>query len=408
MDKKVTVDYEENGHKREKIYHLIRHIDLLKEGRVGALDLEQQEYVDVVVESQMRPLLLHLQKNFTAYDLRNVINLGVYPVRVYELLKQYESIGRRTLQIDDMKKMFNLTEEYPKFSNFSQKVIEPAIKDINKHTDVKIIKVEKVKDGKKVVALEFIFERKSVEEIKFARKDLPKEKSRNLTLFEYIEETDEVEFVDAVIVEEPILEIEPIQSEQDRLFMQFQQVVVGELGVSPTVFMAELSNYGEETIQQAIRVTQRAVKEGKAKNSAAFFMEALRKGFIDPQEVKAQKKALEEEIKAHNQKIEKRIEEIEDIKVKALNDKIRALTTVRPEITEEVIVSIKNNDSYQKLVALKEKALGRELIIEDFRADKMLRGILKTEIMQAYKSDFVFITDSYDPQIETLKKQLRK
>ena len=123
MNQKVTVGYEENGHKREKIYHLIRHIDLLKEGRAGASanDLEQQEYVDVVIESQMRPLLLDLQKNFTSYDLWNIVNLGVYSVRVFELLKQYQSIGHRTLYIDNMKRMFNLMMNTQDFQIFIKK-----------------------------------------------------------------------------------------------------------------------------------------------------------------------------------------------------------------------------------------------------------------------------------------------
>jgi plasmid replication initiation protein len=401
MDKKVTVDYEENGHKREKIYHLIRHIDLLKEGRVGASDIEQQEYVDVVVESQMRPLLLHLQKNFTAYDLRNVVNLGVYPVRMYELLKQYESIGRRVLQIDDMKKMFNLTEEYPKFSNFSQKVIEPAIKDINKHTDVKILKVEKIKEGKKVVALEFLFGKKSPEEVKFARKDLPKIPTKNLTLFEYVEE-DTVVYTDAIV---ETVENVPQQSDSDRLFEQFYSVVIGEFGVSPTVFINELNGRVEAEISQAVRVTQRAVKEGKAKNSAAFFIDALRKGFTDPQEVKAQKQAKAADIKAYNQTIQDLIQEVEKTKIKAKNDKIRILTTIRPELTEEVIAFIKVN--YQKIIAIKEQNAGRKLIIEDFREDVMLRDIFKEEIVKMHQSDFNAILENYDKQILDLESKLK-
>ncbi len=401
MDKKVTVDYEENGHKREKIYHLIRHIDLLKEGRVGASDIEQQEYVDVVVESQMRPLLLHLQKNFTAYDLRNVVNLGVYPVRVYELLKQYESIGRRTLQIDDMKKMFNLTEEYPKFSNFSQKVIEPAIKDINKHTDVKILKVDKIKSGKKVVALEFFFGRKSPEEIKFARKDLPKIPTKNLTLFEYVED-ETVVYTEAVVVS---TENEQQQSTENQLFAQFYAVVVAGFGVSPTVFMAELKGRVEAEISQAVRVTERAIKDGKAKSSAAFFIDALRKGFTDPQEIKAKKQSQTAEIKAHNQKVQAIIQEIDEIKIKAKNDKIRVLTSIRPELTDEVIASIKVN--YPKIISLKEQNANRLMLIDDFRQDRVLRDLFKEEIIKMYQTDFNMILESYDQQILELKAQLK-
>jgi Initiator Replication protein len=392
MDKKVTVDYEENGHKREKIYHLIRHIDLLKEGRVGASDIEQQEYVDVVVESQMRPLLLHLQKNFTAYDLRNIVNLGVYPVRVYELLKQYETFGKRLLLIDDVKKMFHLTMEYPKFSNFYQ------------YTDIKITKVEKIKEGKKIVALKFFFEKKASDEIKFARKDLPKEKQPAKNLFDTFEEIG-TEY--SPVLNSDIEKTDTTQNETDRLFTLFHQVVVRDFGVSPSVFLAELPAQSEESILQAVRVTQRAISNKKANNSAAFFIDALRKGFTDPQEVKTQKKAQQAEIKAHNDNIMQRIAEITDIKLQAINDKIRALTTANPDITTTTINDIRTNQYYAKIIAMREKESGITLTVQDFRDDKVLRTIFKEEIVKASKSEFIDIEEGYNKQIELLKKQLR-
>lgn len=404
MKQTVMIDYEENGVKRQKIYHLIRQVDILKEGQgLSASKQERQEYIDVVVESQMRPFLLELQRNFTAYDLRNVVNLSVYPIRIYELLKQYESIGHRLLYIDEMKKMFELEKEYPMFSNFYQKVIHPAIEEINKHTDIKILNIEKYKEGKKVIGLEFYFKRKSDDEIQHLREELNIQPKKELTLFQYADETEEIEYEEIPETKEA-----PNHAEKDKLFMQFQQVVVQEFGVSPTVFITELGNHTELQINQAIRVTQRAIKEGKAKNSAAFFIDALRKGFTDPQEEKAKKRVVEDEKKVHNEKIEKTIKEIEEIKNQALNDKIRALTTVNPKITDEAIEALKEDEIFKKAILRKEKSLGRELVIEDFREDVMLRGGVKNQIMKQYESDFILISDSYDKQINDLKKQLLK
>ena len=413
MNQKVTVDYEDNGHKREKIYHLIRHIDLLKEGRVGASasDLEQQEYVDIVIESQMRPLLLDLQKNFTSYDLWNIINLSVYSVRVFELLKQYQSIGHRTLYIDNMKRMFNLTNEYPRFSNFYQKVIEPAVREINKHTELMVMKVDKIKEGKKVVALTFTFKRKTSEEIRLIRKELPKSKQSNLTLFDNNEYDDNysAETIEKAELGEIIEFTEVVnQSEQDQLFMKFQTVVVADFGVSPTVFMSELLKHDEVEIEQAVRVTQHAIKDGKAKNSAAFFVEALRQGFTNPQETKMQKKVLQTEIEAHNIDTKGKISEIEQIILKAINDKIRDLIAVRPEITLEIIASIKLNNKYEKIIEAKEITLNRPLTTDDFRDDKALRDIWKDEMIKTYWTvEFEGIVSSYKTEIESLRNQLR-
>jgi len=168
MAKSFFISYEEGGIKREKQYHVLREIDYLEEGQEGKA-YENQEFIDVTVESKMRPLLLQLQKNFTAYDLRNIVRLGVYPVRVYELLKQYEKIGTRTLEVEEMKTMFEVTERYRLFADFFRWVIKPAVKEINKHTDLTISKVEKLKRGRKVAALRFIFHVKERDELKLIR-----------------------------------------------------------------------------------------------------------------------------------------------------------------------------------------------------------------------------------------------
>ena len=95
------------------------------------------------------------------------------------------------------------------------------------------------------------------------------------TLFDGMQEpdmenvTEEVEEVDEVV--EPINEEQTIK---DTIFLSFQAVVVGEFGVSPTVFLSELGGCTQEQVSQAVSVTERAKKEGKVKNRSGFFIEA--------------------------------------------------------------------------------------------------------------------------------------
>ena len=72
MGKSFFVSYEKEGATREQQYHILRKIDYLQEGQRQTQ--ENQEYIDVTVEQEMRPFLLELQKNFTTYDLQNIIN----------------------------------------------------------------------------------------------------------------------------------------------------------------------------------------------------------------------------------------------------------------------------------------------------------------------------------------------
>ena len=44
-------------------------------------------------------------------DFQLVTRRNAYAIRIYELLKQYETIGERTLEFDEMKRMFELEKE---------------------------------------------------------------------------------------------------------------------------------------------------------------------------------------------------------------------------------------------------------------------------------------------------------
>jgi plasmid replication initiation protein len=394
MKKPLFANYEINGQYREKQYHIIRSIDYLDGNMQQTEDAKKNgEYIDVTIDPDMKPLLLQLreQGGFTFYEMNNVVKLGVYPLRIYELLKQYQRFGKRTFEIEELKVMFELTNEYPLFANFYQRVIEPAVKEINEHTDLFITNIEKIKKGKKVTALAFQYHIKPKEKSAITPPDL---------------------FSQMTIVEEEIETYETLetqtqtQAESDRLFRLFQEVVVGDFGVSPTVFITALGTHNEEQINQAIRVTLGAIKEGKAKNSAAFFVDALRKGFTNPQEEKSKKKTAQAAKIAHNEQILKKINDIEEIKNQAMNDKIRALTTVNPEITEEAIAILHQKETYQKIIARKEKEVGRTLCIDDFREDVVLRNGVKMEIMQRFEGEFEVITASYEKQIVALKQQI--
>jgi plasmid replication initiation protein len=310
MRKTVRTSYSLNGVAREQERNLISTIDYLSEGQTG---VENHEYIDVVVHEEMKPFLLQLSKNFTAYDLRNVAQLGVYSIRLYELLKQYESIGSRTLKVDEMKTMFELNTEYPKYNDFYRWVIKPSEAEINKHTDLSILEIEKLKEGRKVVALRFKFRAKTQQELTKLRGNPFQE-----TLFDGLpapqiieiseEETEYVEVVeiDKKAAEEKIVmpkfleetKIETTTTEstaQDKLIFELSPVVVTKFGVSFKVFMGLIEQYTEGEIRQAVQVTEKAVQIGKVENIAGFFVEAVRAKYSDP---KQKKKQVETEQKA--------------------------------------------------------------------------------------------------------------
>ena len=105
----------------------------------------------------LEPYLLNLKETYTKYRLGYVINFkSEYSFRFYEIMKQYESIAERTITIEEIKDLLMIDKDkYTKYSHLKAKVIQKAIEEINKYSDIKINLEKEEKEGKKVEGLVF-------------------------------------------------------------------------------------------------------------------------------------------------------------------------------------------------------------------------------------------------------------
>jgi plasmid replication initiation protein len=115
-------------------------------------------------DDDLMPYLLQLKKRFTRYQLKNILYLkSKYSIRIYELLKQYESIGKREFELQKLKKMLFIENQYNRIYDLERFVLSPAKEEINKYTDI-LIDYEKQKQGRKVTGLIFAIESKDKQE----------------------------------------------------------------------------------------------------------------------------------------------------------------------------------------------------------------------------------------------------
>ena len=71
-------------------------------------------------------------------------------------MKQYETIGERTITIEEIKDLLMIdSDKYTKYSHLKAKVIQKAIEEINRYSDIKVELQKEEKEGKKVVGLVF-------------------------------------------------------------------------------------------------------------------------------------------------------------------------------------------------------------------------------------------------------------
>ena len=129
----------------------------------------KEAIVEVEFSQKLMPYLIELKEKFTIYNLANVMPLkSNYSIRLFELLKQYEKIKKRTINLEELRQMVGTTEinkngeiikeDYPLYGHFKSRVILPAQKELKQKAEI-YFNFQEIKQGRKVVAIEFeIFE----------------------------------------------------------------------------------------------------------------------------------------------------------------------------------------------------------------------------------------------------------
>lgn len=115
--------------------------------------------ITIILDDDMKPYLLNLKKNYTQIPLRDILSMkSKYSIMLYELLKSYSFVknGRMRFEAQDLLERLDcLSPAFcSNFSNFRTKVIEKALTDINKYTEIKV-EAEYVKEKGRYVAVIF-------------------------------------------------------------------------------------------------------------------------------------------------------------------------------------------------------------------------------------------------------------
>ena len=120
----------------------------------GAVYEEGLGLITIRFAQDITPYLSDLTKNFTKYKLNNILLFkSGYSVRIYELLMRWQG-STHTAEIDWLKEKFELQGKYTRLLNFKARVIDPAIKEINDHSDVAVSYTD-VKRGRTVTGFKF-------------------------------------------------------------------------------------------------------------------------------------------------------------------------------------------------------------------------------------------------------------
>lgn len=193
---------------------------------------------------ELAPFLLNLVGKYTLYELGRILRMSSnYAIRLYEILKQYQRFGNRTVSLepalttvhnwDNFPKIMGYNpESYSRFANLNQRVLKPAIEQVQRFTEFKKLEFKKIKINRRTVALEFAW--KSVDTLE----DLPDH---------------------------------PLYGD------------VRGLGVTDKVCRDIFANYDEDKIVRNLALTKKGHREKRIDNPAAYFVTAMKEDYANPQ-----------------------------------------------------------------------------------------------------------------------------
>lgn len=139
---------------KEKIVRWIDDLTIEKNGR--------KSKITMCLDPSMKPYLICLRANYTTISLHSIIRMkSAYGIMLYLILKGYcySKISTSvTFELQDIRERLDcLTKAYDKFSNIRSRVLEPALKDLNTYSELKV-SCSYVKAGQTITHITFTIE----------------------------------------------------------------------------------------------------------------------------------------------------------------------------------------------------------------------------------------------------------
>ena len=163
------------GHMKEVTRRLLRQVvesplekpgynqfQLFKECTVSQ-DESGDWYVEIDASDKALPLMFEFKNRYFTYQLWNALRLkSSNQIRMYEILKQYQTVGYRILTVQDLKALLGIEEkEYSRYGDFNNRVLKACQQALAEHTDINFTYEPHGKRGKggKILSIKFTIEK---------------------------------------------------------------------------------------------------------------------------------------------------------------------------------------------------------------------------------------------------------
>lgn len=105
------------------------------------------------------PYLAQVKQKFVLYNIKAISNFGsLYTTRFYELMQEFKETGWMLKSVDQLREAFAVGDKFKLYGHFKTKTFAHACQEINNNYDMNL-RFEEIKEGRKVVAVKFFFEK---------------------------------------------------------------------------------------------------------------------------------------------------------------------------------------------------------------------------------------------------------
>lgn len=118
----------------------------------------EEWFMEINASDDALPLMFNFKSHYFKYELWNALRLkSANQIRMYEILKQYEKVGRRELTINELRELLGIEKnEYSRFERFRVRVLDSCQQALAESTDI-CYTYERGKTGKGGKWLTIIF-----------------------------------------------------------------------------------------------------------------------------------------------------------------------------------------------------------------------------------------------------------
>ena len=250
-----------------------------------SIDIETYQNLfslEINIHPKFQSLLL--KSNAKSFDLLQLPFLNMSTShRLYLLLLQniHRNLNSFSISLEKLKVLLAISGKYSLYANFKIKILEEAQKRLLHEADVRFDFGE-IKTGKRVTALRFRIEHNPL-----------------LPIFE----TDREEVLIVPVfenIEQSKVGVSSLENKEEATFdKDLIQQIIKKFGVTQRMIKKLSEDFSQQSLRQAMQLTEKAIEKGSIKGSpAGFFVEAVRQNYQAAEEDEQEKRQAEARQKA--------------------------------------------------------------------------------------------------------------